>query len=184
MQEKKGIDRAVLGLKKLNYWILFIPIIAMFGMMFLDGVNVITIRFFGFRAVPGHKELIEELMIIVVYVGLAYVLLERGHIKTNILKNQFPPALRFAADIIADLVCIGLPAFMAYVSGTGLVWSIIHRSAKQGDVQFPLTPFYVVVTASFAMLSIAAVFIMIKHIAHRGEEEGPKGKVEEVLSQL
>ena len=171
MQGTGRIVRLIEKVKKLNYWLLIIPMLALVGMMFLDAANAITIKLFSVRATPAQKELIEELLIVVVYVGMAYTLLERGHIKTDMLKNRFGPNLRFAADMLSDLACMVLFGYMAWASVNGAIYNLVRHSIKQGEITLPLSPFYVILAASIAMLFFASVLVFINHIHLRSSPD-------------
>ena len=164
MQENDLVTRLLEKYKQFNYWLLVVPMIAMVAMFLLDAVNVATIRLFGFRATPGQKELIEELLIVVAYAGLAYVLLVPGHIKTDMVKNRLRGRLRFVADIAGDAAILFVAVFCTWTTMGGTIHNITFGSRKQGEIEFSLIPFFVLITLSFALLAFAALLVMIKHI--------------------
>jgi TRAP-type C4-dicarboxylate transport system permease small subunit len=133
-------------------------------MFFLDAVNVLTIRLFLFRLTPVQKELIEELLVIVVFIPLAYVLLGPGHIKTELLKSRMRGITRFSADMLTSIALLVLSVVCFLATGSGALHAIESGSVKMGDVQFPLSPFYVMLSFGFLLLSIATLLIMIKQI--------------------
>ncbi|MBI2868997.1 MAG: hypothetical protein HYX96_04140 [Chloroflexi bacterium] len=127
VSEERGVllivSRVLDRVKQLNYWLLAIPMIALVGMFFLDAANVLTIRVFGFRATPSQKELIEEQLVLVVYIGLTYVLLGPGHIKTDMVKNHLKPLMRFFADLVSDLAMLSLAVFTTVATSSGTIVS-------------------------------------------------------------
>ena len=167
MQGTGRIARLIERVKKLNYWLLAVPMLALFGQLFLEAANITTIKLFGVRTTPSQKELIEEFLIIVVYSGMAYTLLERGHIQTNMLKNRLRPKLRFVATMISDVACVTLFGYMTWATVNGAIWNLVRHSGKQGEVIIPLSPFYVILAVSITMLFFAAVLVFINHIALR-----------------
>ena len=164
MQGANVVSRLLERYKRVNYWLLALPMISLVIMFVLDAVNVTTIRLFGFRATPSSKEMIEELMIVVVFVSLAYVLLGPGHIKTDMLKSRFGPRLRFTAGLLSDTAVLLLAAFVTWTTTAGAIHAITHGATKMGDVEMALSPFYIVIAASFALLSFAALLVMVQHI--------------------
>ncbi len=164
MQGANLVSRLLERLKQINYWLLILPMIALVGMFFLDAVNVTTIRLFGVRATPAQKELIEEQLILVIYVGLAYVLLGPGHIKTEMVKDLFGPRLRFIATMISDTAMLSLAAFTTSAITAGAITSFTHGATKMGEIQVPLGPFHMMIAVSFAMLTLVALLVMIHHI--------------------
>ncbi len=150
--------------QKFNFWLLIFPIAAMIIIFFLDAANVLTIRFFGFKLTPIQKELIEDLLVVVVFLPLAYVLLGPGHINTDMFKDRFAPVFRFFADMVSSLALIFLAVIGFLATGTGTLHALRAGSVKMGNVQFPLAPFYICLTSGFFLLIIAATLIMLKRI--------------------
>ncbi|MBI2869803.1 MAG: TRAP transporter small permease [Chloroflexi bacterium] len=159
------IDPFLNKIRLFNRWFLAIPMVTMLAMMVFDSVNVISIRFFSFRIIPAQKEFIEEFIIIVVYGGLAYVLLERGHIKTDLVVNQLGRTGRFIAQMVADFFCIVVTGYITYATTIGLMWTLANRSAKQGDIIIPLAPFYIMITFSFGLFLFCSILLTIKHVS-------------------
>jgi len=164
MQGANKVSRLLERYKRVNYWLLALPMVSLVIMFVLDAINVTTIRLFGFRATPSSKEMIEELMIVVVYVSLAYVLLGPGHIKTDMLKNRLGPRLRFAAELLGDTAVLFLAVFCTWTTTAGATHAITHGATKMADVEIALSPFYIVIAVSFALLSFAALLVMIQHV--------------------
>ncbi len=150
--------------KRFNYWLLILPMLALFGMMALDALNLITIRLFGFSATPGHKVIIEELIIIAVYTGITYALLGPGHIRTDILKDHFGPHLRLAADLISYLVGLGIAGFITFSTGTRAINAFVTHVDKMGEIQVFVAPFYLAITISFALLWLGLLLLLIQSI--------------------
>ena len=164
MQGVNIVSRLLERYKRVNYWLLALPMASLVIMFMLDAINVTTIRLFGFRATPSSKEMVEELMIVVVYVSLAYVLLGPGHIKTDMLKNRLGSRLRFVFDMLSDTAVLSLAAFCTWTTGAGAFHAVTHGATKMGDVEMALSPFYIVITMSFVLLAFAALLVMLQHI--------------------
>jgi TRAP-type C4-dicarboxylate transport system permease small subunit len=150
--------------RKINYWMLPFPIICMVSMILLDSLNVTSIRLFQVRVTPLQKELIEELIVIVIYFGMAYVLLGPGHIKTHMLKDHFGAKIRFASDMITDLVTLAFASFTAVAATAGTIEAYTRKWFHMGDIEFTIVPFFAVIAVSFILFAIAALMVLIQHI--------------------
>ncbi|MBI2868516.1 MAG: TRAP transporter small permease [Chloroflexi bacterium] len=158
------LGRLIEKFKQVNYWLLSVPVLALFAMFFLDAANVTTIRLFGVRATPIQKELIEQLIILVVFLALTYVLLGPGHIKTDIIRNHLNRPLRFAAEMISDVTTLLFALFCTWTTGAGTLYTIQVKAQTMGIIQLSLAPFYVAITLSFALLAIGSLLVLIRHI--------------------
>ncbi|MBI2868388.1 MAG: TRAP transporter small permease [Chloroflexi bacterium] len=160
-----NIKRVIDGFQKANRWLMALPMAALVGMLVLDSVNVTTIRLFKFVAIRGQKDLIEELLVVAIFVPLAYVLLGPGHIKTDMVVNALKARLRFAATMISDIAILSIALFCTWTSVFGGLAVFARGTTKQGDLQLPLTPGYTAISLAFILLVIAAVLHLVYHIA-------------------
>lgn len=158
---------------KFNYWLVYVAVFAIIISVLLDSINPITIRFFHFQTTPVQKELIEELLLIMIYVPFAYVLMGPGHIKTELIKRRFGRRLGFAADMLVDSATFALGVIIFSASISRLQHVIKYDSIKAGEVQFSMLPFDAAMSFSFLMIIIASILLMLKHIYiyKKGEPE-------------
>jgi len=157
--------------KRFNYWLLYIVIAALAVTFILDSINPIVIKLIGVALFPFQKELVEELLVVIVWLPFAYVLLGPGHIVTDIFRNRMGRRLGFASDMLTGVAILvgGLVAFSASLIGTAYV--IQFKSVKMGVVQFSLIPFYVSLNISFFLFIIADILLILKRIFAFKEEK-------------
>lgn len=88
-----------------------ISAIVIFIMMFYITADVLGRDIFS-RPIPGTYEVSEMLMVLVVFLGLAYTQAMGGHIRTEVLLRFFPPRGRLIVEIISNLAffyCLWVP---------------------------------------------------------------------------
>ena len=173
MTRGERISQAVEKFKRFNSWLMYIATVALAVTFILDSLNPITIKLLGIRLFPFQKELVEELLIVVVWLPFAYVLIGPGHIVTDIFRVRMGRRMGFAADMligVAVLVAGGV-AFLASLSGSA--HAIQFQAVKMGEVPFSLIPFYITINISFFLFVIADVLIMLKRI-YAFRESGTK----------
>ncbi|MBI2869033.1 MAG: TRAP transporter small permease [Chloroflexi bacterium] len=171
MAARARIESLIKAYTRFNRWLMIVPMVTLLAIMLIDGLNIITIRFFGIRATPVQKEIIEELLIVMGYMALAYILLApgTGHIKTEMIQKRLPEGMRKAANILIGFVSLFVSGYVVYASTTGLIFTLVYRSAKEGMVMIPLAPFYLVIPLSFLLFFIGSLLLLIRDIAMFGE---------------
>lgn len=171
----KVISWLIAKLEKLNVWIIDVGVICLFFMMVIDTVNIIGIKF-GLEVVPAGKTFIEELMSVLVYIGMAYVLLGRGHIKTEILKNRFPRPLRFASDVLTYAVIASVGGFIFWRTIIAAIDSFQRHATVPAKILVPIGPFILIIALAFFNLALCALLVLIRECLSRsaGQEEGEK----------
>jgi TRAP-type C4-dicarboxylate transport system permease small subunit len=145
----------------IDKWLSYIA--AVFGalIMIIATVDVITAKIFSV-SVPGGKQMIEEFNVIIVFLAIPFVAVERGHINISLFD-------RFLSDIVAKILKLFSHALGACVTGfcTWRAWvlladSIAQHTYKYGAIDFPLWPFQLVVLVGFGLLAVSFIILFIK----------------------
>lgn len=163
--------------EKFNYWMMYLVIGALVTTFILDSLNPLCVKLLEFNLFPFQKEMVEELLVIIVWLPFAYVLIGPGHIVTDILRVRMGRRQGFVADVIVGIVTIAvaLIAFLASLSGT--IHTIQFDSKKMGEIQFSLIPFYIFINISFFLFFIAAILMILKRIFVFKEARSEKGQI-------
>ena len=153
------VEKTTALLRKLNRWIINIGLVGLFATMIIDTLNIVGIGF-GVRIIPGGKTIIEELMTMVVYIGLAYVYFERGHIQTDLLKRRFPPLLNWIANIISFLVIIFVSGFIFWTNGKVAIEYFEQHITSPAAIPIPMGPFFLIIALSFLNIGVSALLFL------------------------
>lgn len=128
-------------------------------MMFLTGTDV-TLRYIFNRPIAGAYELTELMMVILVFWGLAYTQLEKGHVAIELVFSRLPKTAQAIADIIVYCLCLGLFAL--------LVWqNVVQAKSKMatglvtGTLTIPVWPFYLVVAFGCLIMCLLLLIELI-----------------------
>jgi len=148
-------------LDKFNGWFINLGVFSLFAMMVIDTLNIIGAKF-GVSVIPAGKTFIEELMTVVVFVGLGYVLFNQGHIKTEIVKNYFPPVLRFLGDVLSYGVIAIVSGIISWRNGVTAIVYIRDSVTSPADIPVPMGPFVLLIALSFFNLSLCSVLLLVK----------------------
>ena len=134
----------------------YVGAVCMFVMM-LVGTGDVAAVYVAKTAIPGAFEMIESLMVVVVFAPLAYAQARNRHISVEMLVNRLPERMRAGMRIFA-LVC-GLLVFGLIAWQTSLYawhsWRI--REIAEGLLPLPLYPAKIAIPLGAAMISIRLI---------------------------
>jgi TRAP-type C4-dicarboxylate transport system permease small subunit len=123
------------------------------GVMVLLTVADVLLRLFLNRPIRGALEIIEFLMVIVVFSAMAYTGLLRGHIVIQILSSRLPERPRAILDSIADLISIGFCCLIIW-QGIAQAQMTRLRNDISGVLSIPVSPFYYVLVLGIALMCL------------------------------
>lgn len=149
---------------------LYVSIFCLGFMMLLATVDIITTKFFN-TPIPSTAEFIEDFNIPLVYLGMAFVQLKRGHISGPVFENKFSAAvnkgIKIAGCVIGVLVC-GVISWRT----VPIVQDMLAKgTVKLGIVSFPLWPFSMITLISFLLLGIAYVLSIVRLVAKKEDNQ-------------
>lgn len=122
---------------------------SLLAMMLLQCADVVARKLLGI-GLPGVVELIELLMLVVVFAGLPLASLKGEHVLFDLLDPWMPERLKHLQSRLADLVCAAL------LASTGLLlFARAARTAEYGDT----TPILSIGLANFHC-AIAALLLL------------------------
>ena len=123
------------------------------GVMVLLTVADVLLRLFLDRPIRGAFEIVEFLMVMVVFSAMAYTGLLRGHIVIQILSSRLPECPRAILDSIADLISIGFCCLLIW-QGIAQAQMTRLRNDISGVLSIPVSPFYYVVVLGMVLMGL------------------------------
>lgn len=163
MKNKSWMLPVGTGITSVNKWLSIGA--AIFGglIMIIATVDVITAKFFD-TSVPSGKQFIEEFNVLLVFLAIAYVTHERGHIRITLLERwmsaRLAHAFRLFGYVVAAL-CIG---FCAWRAAALLLETLAQHAQKYGAINFPLWPFQMVLLLGLALLTLTFIMLFVKEM--------------------
>ncbi|MBW2635389.1 MAG: TRAP transporter small permease, partial [Deltaproteobacteria bacterium] len=142
-------------LKPVCYWSTITGGIALVLMMLLISIDV-SLRVFLNAPIRGIIEMVECLLIIVIFSGMAYVEILGEHIKVDVLVDKFPPVAQKTITVSANLLTASIIAILSWQclhQGQFLITSGYHS----GILRIPQWPF-ALISSFFMMLFALAAF--------------------------
>ena len=139
----------------------------LFLMMAITAVDV-TGRYLLNKPLPGAFEITELLLAALIYCGLPLVSWRREHIVIDTFDRFFPPRLKRALDIVAEVICAATLSGMGY-----LLFVRAARVAEYGDtttvLKLPLAP---IAYLMGVMIVVAALIHISLILVPHGEDDG------------
>ncbi len=117
---------------------LAVPAALTVAVMMLSITLDATSRYVLNRSIPGVFELNEVLLVICIYMSLAWTQIEKGHIRVTVLLMHLPDKVVAFLDIIAGLVAFCFILALACMSAVGALESIRIMEFRWGSVQMPI----------------------------------------------
>ena len=141
--------------------------VVLFLMMAITAIDVAG-RYILNMPLKGGFEMTELLLGALIYCGLPLVSWRREHIVIDTFDPLFPPRLKRALDIVAEVICA------ATLSGVGyLLFVRAVRVAEYGDtttvLKLPLAP---IVYLMGVMIVVAALIHISLILVPHGEDDG------------
>lgn len=141
----------------------FIPFLIAFPLVIMT--VVICINVVGRKLsmpFPVTVELVEALLVISVYFGVALVALEGGHVNVTFATDKLSPRTCFFLEGVGNAL-----AAVAFIYLSLSAWSIAQASVQMLEyrmavMRFPLWPFKLLFAAGLSLLAVQLVFNAIK----------------------
>jgi TRAP-type C4-dicarboxylate transport system permease small subunit len=132
------------------------------AIMLMAFFNVLGEKLFK-HGIPTSTETIQYLHIPVVFLSAAYVTLDRGHTRIDLLSSRFPPGLQKACTLVGNLLGVFICSFISYrgLIQTGRFFTR-HRMSSVTGIGFPLWPCGLLFSLGFVLLSLSYVWSIIR----------------------
>jgi TRAP-type C4-dicarboxylate transport system permease small subunit len=116
-----------------------------------------TLRYLFSRPIPGVFELNEVLLVVCVFLGLAWTQIERGHIRVVLILRKLPPKWIVVVDLLVWVICFVLITFFGIQSAKEALHSFHIHEFRWGSVQMPIWWAKALVPIGFWMMSLQLI---------------------------
>jgi len=129
-------------------------------MMVINFTDIIGTKFF-LRSVPGALDISEELMVLVTLLPLAFVALERGHIRITLLTVRLPSVVSFALQIVQYVIATLITGFITWRVFVQFQNTVEVMDLKEG-LDLPIWPANLAIVIAFGFLTLAWMLLLAK----------------------
>jgi TRAP-type C4-dicarboxylate transport system permease small subunit len=153
---------------KITRWLAFFAAASIAIMMVINFTDIIGTKFF-LRSVPGALDISEELMVLVTLLPLAFIALERGHIRITLLEEHLPSTIRFVLQIVQYVIATLITGFITWRVFVQFQKTIEVVSLKEG-IDLPIWPANLAVVIAFGFLTLAWILLLAKALVVGSEQ--------------
>jgi len=161
LEDGSRLSRLDQRLLKLERFLALISGIAVFSLMVLAVVSVGGRNLFN-APLPGYVDWIEQVMPLIAFMGVAYVMREGGHIRMDIVIGQLRGRALWLAELISVVFVLLLMLALVYGSFTHFQRSFDFAAPwwsrdSSIDISIPIWPAKLLVPVAFLVLCLRLV---------------------------
>jgi TRAP-type C4-dicarboxylate transport system permease small subunit len=145
---------------KITKWLAILAAVSIAIMMVINFTDIIGTKFF-LRSVPGALDISEELMVLVTLLPLAFIALERGHIRITLLEEHLPSVVRFVLQIVQYVIATLITGFITCRVFVQFQKTIEVMDLKEG-LDLPIWPANLAVVIAFGFLTVVWMLLLAK----------------------
>jgi TRAP-type C4-dicarboxylate transport system permease small subunit len=172
-----AVDRAIHLFNRICLGVACLAVVVLVG---IGSADVIGTQFFG-RAVPSAIELQEVFEALLIFMPLAWVTEQRGHIVIDVLTARMPAGMKKAAEVVALAAALLLFGLLTANTYDLAARSLAADELSPGFVAFPLYPFK---TAVFVGCLAATLEVARQILALLVPSSEPRAEVAAVQSEV
>ena len=136
-----------------------VVVVLMVLMTVLIGVQVFM-RYVMGASLSWSEELARYFFIWMTYIGVAYAVRERAHIKVTMLTDRLPAAINAWVPVFTGAIFAGFALFVMY-QGWFFVEKIFRFGQKSASLGIPMGYVYLAPLTGFALVSFRLVQMMV-----------------------
>ena len=160
----------------------YISMVCLVGIMLVAFFDVVGSKLHAaglpVKGIPVANELIQYLHVPMVYLAAAYVTLDRGHTRIDLLSVKLPKGVQKFFNILGYILGIGLCGIICWRGWIQMGRYISrHTMSATSGARFILWPFVLIMVIGFALLAISFIWAIVRecidyHPTHSDETGG------------
>ena len=136
--------------------------LTLMAMVLLIVVDIVLRRFFN-SPLSWSLEVVQVMLVVVVFFSVAYCAVRGGHVNIDVLIARFPARLQAAVDIVTSLFGIAVFGVMCWASvGSAQHYMEVHRVT--GILPIPIYPFVLAVALGSLLMTLAVLVHLLNAI--------------------
>lgn len=160
---------------------------------YVSGVCLVAIMFVAFfnvlgekilhRGIPASTEIIQYLHIPVVFLASAYVTVDTGHTKIDLISSHFPVVLQKFFTTLGYLIGTFICSFVG-IRGIVQMNKFIatHAKSSTNGIGFAKWPFALIFSLGFFLLAISFLWSIVRQYAKKTEAPAAAEEEKEVTA--
>ena len=157
------IDKAINIIKKVAKWLTIVSTISIAAMLIINVIEVVGAKWFNWSLI-GYLELTEQLMVLVSILSIAYIALERGHIRITMVTDRLTSVGRFTFEVFGYVLGILVMILCTWRAFAQMNYAM-NTKLTTNTLSIPVWPTNLVIVVGFGLLIFSWLLILIKKIA-------------------
>ena len=133
----------------------------MLGLLMVLTVTNVILRDLFNKPIRGTPELSEFMMVIVIFLALAWCAVTRKHVRVDLIVARFPPRVQIILDSITLFITLGI--FVIITWRSFLESRVVYDTTSL--LRLPHAPFYWIMTVGLIVFCLAIAVLLIENIA-------------------
>lgn len=153
------MDSAIVKVFK---YVSYVSGVCLIGIMLVAFFNVLGEKIFH-KGIPTSTEIIQYLHIPVVFLACAYVTMDAGHTKIDLLSAKLPQKVQLVINTIGYLLAAFISGFVGY-RGVVQMGKFIKTHAKSSTtgIGFAKWPFALIFSIGFFLLALSFLWAIVR----------------------
>lgn len=160
-----NLERFVGPASRISHYIGAAVLLIMPLPVFVDVIARLTFK----GAIPGCLEIEEFMLLLIVFLGIAFIQIDEGHIRIEFLVSRFPKWVQNILDSFNYLICTSLFALMSYQL---IIQGIlkIRDSIVSYELEIPIYIFWFVAALGALLLAIVVLLQFLRALQRSLED--------------
>lgn len=165
-----AVDRAI---RMASTILSILSAVCVMSMMVLITADVMNRVLVG-GSIPGVYELVETLVVLVAFLGLAIAERTNQNVRIELLTNRLPDRAARFLRVVGNVVGLVIVVLFAVATWETGVHALLANDTRQGLVNFPLWPARFVVAIGFTFLALELVCTIVRKAAGIRQDINPE----------
>lgn len=140
-------------------------------MMALGALDVLTTNLL-LRPIPATREATEALMVVAVFLAMAYAQGERAHIAVDLVSSRLPTRLQHAIRALGDALTLVVFALVASQGWRYGLASLREGEFAEGLISFPIYPAKLALALGASLMALQTAWDLAWSAAAAGRGRG------------
>lgn len=161
-QPRTLYDKVDSAIVKIFKYVSYVSGVCLIAIMFVAFFNVLGEKIFH-KGIPASTEIIQYLHIPVVFLACAFVTLDTGHTKIDLLSKKLPHVVQMICTTLGNLLGTFICAYVGY---RGIIqmnkFIATHAKSSTTGVGFAKWPFALIFSIGFFLLSLSFIWATVR----------------------
>ncbi len=166
---RRIVQRFETALTKFIYTLAFVGMSVVVLMVALTAGDAVMRSFFN-RPITGASEASEFMLTIMIFFGLAYTAMEKGHIEVDLLFSKFPKRVQPFLNILTSFISLVIFSLITWRT-CAYALKIMRDNVLSPTLTIPIYPFVFVTSLGAGLLSLVLLRDLVHSFSELGREK-------------